>query len=89
MGMQIHKAVGSLLMLCFSVVVLRAQDAKGTSTVTFGVGGGWVVGSGLGLGGGPRFDGTYEFRILKHLALDASVDTTISTIPQTQNYAGY
>jgi hypothetical protein len=92
MGMQIHKAISSLLILCLSVAGLRAQDAKGTSTVTFGVGGGWVVDSGLalgGVGGGPQFNGTYEFRILKYLALDASVDTTISTIPRNQNYAGY
>lgn len=90
--MQIYRAVGFLLMMCFSVAVLPAQDARGTSTVTFGVGGGWLVDSGLGLGGvggGPQFNGTYEFRILKYLSLDAGVDTTVSTIPQTQNYAGY
>jgi hypothetical protein len=89
MGMQIRRAIGLLAMVCASVGVLEAQDARGTSTVTFGVGGGWAVSSELGLGGGPQFDGTYEFRILKYLALDASVNTTVSTIPQTLNSAGF
>src|ERR1700691_2135979 len=89
MAMQIHKAIGSSLLFFLFLAALRAQDAKGTSTVTFGVGGGWAVDSGLGLGGGPQFNGMYEFRILKYLALKTGVGTTISTIPPTQNYIGY
>jgi hypothetical protein len=58
---------------------MQAQEASGTSTVTFGVGGGWIASHPYGTGGGPAFNGTYEFRFSKYFAVEAAVDTTLTT----------
>lgn len=54
------------------------QDVKGTSTVTFGVGGGWFTRNSFEGSGGPTFNATYEYRLFRHLALDAGVHTAFS-----------
>lgn len=58
---------------------MDAQESTGTSTVTFGVGGGWIASHPYGTGGGPAFNGTYEFRFSKYFAVEAGVDTTLTT----------
>jgi hypothetical protein len=60
----------------------HAQETNGTSTVTLGVGGGWPI-RGNGVTGGPQFNGTYEYRLRKYLALEFGVDTTVVTVPAT------
>ncbi len=54
--------------LFLSSPAIHAQEASGTSTVTFGVGGGWIASHPSGTGGGPAFNGTYEFRFSKYFA---------------------
>jgi hypothetical protein len=68
-----------LALLFLSSQAMHAQESTGTSTVTFGVGGGWIPGHPYGTGGGPAFNGTYEYRFSKYFAVEAGVDTTLTT----------
>ncbi|HWF46128.1 MAG TPA: hypothetical protein VG168_03910 [Bryobacteraceae bacterium] len=81
-----HRLIGSILFLSLVTFTADGQDSQGSSTVT--VGGGWAVDSDLRLSGGPHFSGTYEYRTLKYMALDAGVGTTVSSIPRSRNYYG-
>jgi hypothetical protein len=68
-----------LPLLVLTSPAMHAQESTGTSTVTFGVGGGWIASHPNGTGGGPAFNGTYEFRFSKYFALEAGIDTTLTT----------
>jgi hypothetical protein len=72
-----------LFLFPFAVSTVFGQDnAAESSTITFGVGGGWTGRNPLGTAGGPVFNGTYEFRIWKYLALEAGVHNTLVTANQ-------
>jgi hypothetical protein len=78
-----------LLFLFVPLIAAYGQEANGTSTVTFGVGGTWVLVRPHDLPGGPQFDGTYEYRFRNHWAVELGVDTTVTTFFYSYyNYAG-
>ncbi len=56
-----NRFISSLLFLFVPLIAAYGQEANGTSTVTFGVGGTWVLVRPHDLPGGPQFDGTYEY----------------------------
>jgi hypothetical protein len=61
-------------------VALLAQDVSGISTVTLGLGGGWQTGlAALGSSGGGVFNGRYEYRLAKYVAVEAGVSNTLTT----------
>ena len=61
------------------VAAFGQESAAGTSTVTIGVGGAWSQSTGLG--GGPTFNGTYEYRIRENWAAEFGVNTTVVSAP--------
>lgn len=68
----------SVLSILLPISNLYAQEANGTSTITFGVGGAWTLGGRPFLiSGGPVLNGTYEFRVWKYLAVEAGVHNTL------------
>jgi len=72
-----HRLFAFLLLLPLAITVSAQENAVGTSTITFGVGGGWTGDNPLGSSGGPVFNGTYEYRISKYLAVEAGVHNTL------------
>jgi hypothetical protein len=70
-----------LLILPLALTVSAQETAVGTSTITFGTGGGFSLYNPYGTGG-PAFNGTYEYRISKHLAAEAGIHNTLVTVPQ-------
>jgi hypothetical protein len=75
-----HRLLVFLLFLSCSLTAAFAQESSvGTSTVTFGVGGGFGGLNPLGTTGGPVFNGTYEFRVAKYFALETGVHNTLGT----------
>lgn len=67
--------------LCFlgvcCVQTLPGQEAIHTSTVTLSAGGQVYSYNHFDEHGGPAFNGRYEFRLWKYLALEAGVDTLL------------
>jgi hypothetical protein len=72
------------LFLIPCTLTFAQESTVGTSTVTFGIGGGFTGQNPLGTSGGPVFNGTYEFRLSKYLALETGVHNTLVT---TYKYA--
>jgi hypothetical protein len=78
-----HRLLVFLFLLPRALTPAFAQESSvGTSTITFGVGGGFTGQNDLGASGGPVFNGTYEFRIGKYLALETGVHNTLVTTYQ-------
>jgi len=84
------RPLGVLLFLLVPLIAARGQEANGTSTISFGVGGTWVLVRPHELPGGPQFDGSYEYRFRKHWAVELGVDTTVTTYfyPSYSYYGG-
>ena len=53
-----------------------AQEPGGTSTITLGAGGGWLVKNPFGGSSGPAVDIGYEYRISRHWAFDTGLEAT-------------
>ena len=77
-----HRLSRVSLLLLLPLLSVRAQDAVHTSTVTLSVGGEFANGR-VGEFSGPAFNGNYEFRWWKYIALEAGVDTFL---PAAQSY---
>jgi hypothetical protein len=75
-----NRFIRSLFLLSVLQMAVHAQEQTGTSTVTLGVGGGWPLGNHTGITGGPHFDGGYEYRLRKYLALEFGIDTTVVNV---------
>jgi hypothetical protein len=73
----------ALILGLFSVLTLCAQDGVHTSTLTFGVGGETPTYNIFGESTGPVFNGNYEYRILKYLAVEGGFE---SMLPLTTTY---
>ena len=73
-----HKLIGSIVFLFIQLLPAFGQETGGSSTVTLGVGGAWALRSPHQLEGGPQFNGTYEYRVNKHFALEVGLDTTVT-----------
>ncbi len=54
-----------------------AQDAVHTSTITLSAGGETPTANDFGEGSGPVFNGNYEYRVWKHVAVEAGADTML------------
>lgn len=78
-----NKRIRSLLVLLVPLCTANAQDTTGISTVTFGLGAGRPVNPTYTTGG-PQLNGSYEYRFLKHWAVEFGVDTSLV---KTGNYA--
>ena len=76
-----HRLCGPLLLCFLPLVGAFGQDSTGTSTVTLSAGGETPTRNLFGESSGPVFNGNYEFRILKYLAVEAGVD---NMLPRTQ-----
>jgi hypothetical protein len=75
-----HRLLVFLFLIPCTLTTAFAQESSvGTSTVTFGLGGGFTGNNPLGTSGGPVFNGTYEFRIWKYLSLETGVHNTLVT----------
>ncbi len=87
MDCRIFEAVHRLFrLLCFSIFFAGgapAQETVFSSTVTLGVGGETSPRSVAGESTGPVFNGNYEFRILKYLAVEAGVS---NMLPRTLRF---
>jgi hypothetical protein len=78
-----HRLLVLLFLIPCALTTASAQESPvGTSTLTFGIGGGFTGENPLGTSGGPVFNGTYEFRIWKYLALETGVHNTLGTTYQ-------
>jgi len=66
-----------LLILPLALTVSSQETAVGTSTITFGTGGGFAGYNPYGTKGGPAFNGTYEYRISKYLSVEAGVHNNL------------
>ncbi len=75
-----YRLFGALLLSILSLQTIFGQEPVGTSTVTLSVGGETPTRNEFGESKGPVFDGNYEFRILKYLAVEAGVENTLPSI---------
>ncbi len=75
-----YKLFGSLLLGILSLQTVFGQESTHTSTVTLSVGGETPTRNDFGESTGPAFNGNYEFRILKYLAVEAGVENTLPSI---------
>jgi len=77
-----HRILANAFLCALALTTAFAQEpARGASTITFGLGGGWLASANeYNTEGGPVFNGTYEYRISRHWALAGGVHTTLTTI---------
>ncbi len=78
-----HRICTTLFLALVPALSLLAQDGLYSSTITFSAGGEVPTRNDFGESSGPSFTGNYEYRMFKHLALEAGVDTIL---PKTENY---
>ena len=89
--------LASVFFICS--VMVHAQEPVHTSTLTLGVGGLPYSDGAFGpQSGGPSFTGNYEFRLIRHLAVETGTDILLpsgvsfrelSVIPPGLNFFGY
>ncbi len=72
-----HRILRLTLFGFMSLIAGIAQDAVHTSTITLSAGGETPTAGEFGEGTGPVFNGNYEYRVWKYMAVEVGADTML------------